>query len=71
MSRLAKNLSGLGKNKKNIPNEENPRCNKRQRTSTSFGLVFFIFLLKNEPQTFKKLCLTRKHNFRKRQLIVR
>ncbi|KAF3684374.1 putative tyrosyl-DNA phosphodiesterase 2-like [Capsicum annuum] len=38
----------------NVHNEENPRRSTRQRTLTSFGLNFVIFLLENEPQTFNE-----------------
>ncbi|XP_059277541.1 secreted RxLR effector protein 161-like [Lycium ferocissimum] len=40
--------------KENMPNEENPRRSKRQRTSTYFGPDFLTFLVENEPQTFKE-----------------
>ena len=34
--------------------EDEPRCSKIQRTSTSFGPDFLTCLLENEPQTFKE-----------------
>ena len=40
--------------KESKPNEESPRCSKRQKTSTSFGPDFLTFLVENEPQTFKE-----------------
>ena len=40
--------------KENIPDEENPRRSKRQRTTTSFGPEFLTFLLENEPRTFNE-----------------
>lgn len=34
-------------------NENEPRCSKRSRTSTSLGPDFLTYLLKNEPENFK------------------
>ena len=44
--------------KNNEPNEESPRRSKHQRTSTSFGSDFVIFLLESDPQTFKEAMLS-------------
>ncbi|PHT43609.1 hypothetical protein CQW23_17634 [Capsicum baccatum] len=38
-----------------VHSDENPRHSTRQRMSTSFGSDFVIFLLENEPQTFKEV----------------
>ncbi|KAF3648173.1 hypothetical protein FXO38_18296 [Capsicum annuum] len=38
----------------NVHNEYNPRRSTHQRTSTTFGSNFVIFLLENKPQTFKE-----------------
>ena len=35
--------------------EDEPRCSKRQRISTSFGPDFLTYLLENEPRTFKEV----------------
>ena len=35
--------------------EDEPRCSKSQRTSTSFGLDFLTYMLENEPRTFKEV----------------
>ena len=34
--------------------EDEPRHNKRTKTSKSFGLDFLTCLLKNDPQSFKE-----------------
>ena len=37
------------------PMEDEPRCSKRQRTSSSFGPDFLTYMLENEPRTFKEV----------------
>ena len=34
--------------------DDNPRCSKRQRVSTTFGPDFLTFMLENEPRTFQE-----------------
>ncbi|PHT40155.1 hypothetical protein CQW23_19009 [Capsicum baccatum] len=50
----------------NVHNYDNPRRSTRQVTSTSFGSDFVIFLLENEPQTFKEAMTSSDSSFWKK-----
>ena len=39
-------------------NKVEPRCNKRAKTSKSFGPNFLTYMLEDEPQSFKEAIST-------------
>ena len=51
------------------PMKDEPRRSKRQRTSTSFGPDFLMYLLENEPRTFKEAVISLEAPFWKEAVI--